>query len=84
MVDRAGLPRLTSGHVVEDILHGPAVRESALPHLCRVAGILLLSVSPGALVGVEEQHQLLLDQFPLLRVGGVSGSSRTPRSHRPH
>ena len=64
MVDSAGLARLTSGHVVENILHGPAVGESALPLL--TAG--LLPVSPGTLVGVEEQHQLLLDQLPLLRV----------------
>ena len=64
VVDSAGLARLTSGHVVENILHGPAVGESALPLL--TAG--LLPVSPGTLVGVEEQHQLLLDQLPLLRV----------------
>ena len=78
MVDRAGLPRLTSGHVVEDILHGPAVGEGALPLLA--AG--LLSVPPGALVGMEEQHQLLLDQLPLLRVRRVRGAGlhgpRTP------
>ena len=41
---------LTSGHVLEDILHGLAVGEVAL---------LLTS---GAHAGVEEHHQLILDQ----------------------
>ena len=41
----ADFSRLTSGHMGEDILDGPAVGEGALP---------LLPVPPGALVGVEE------------------------------
>ena len=75
MRDCTGLPRLAGGHVVQDVLHGPAVGESALPHLHGVPGALLLSVPPGAFVGVEEQHQLLLDQFPLLWISGVSSSA---------
>ena len=57
MVNCAGPAYLTSGHVAEDILDHAAVGQAALP---------LLS---GALMGVEEQHQLLLDQLQLLRVG---------------
>ena len=64
MVNCTGFARLTSGHMVEDILHGPAVGEGALPLL--TAG--LLPVPPDALVGMEEQHQLLLNLLPLLRV----------------
>ena len=78
MRDCAGFTRLAGRHVVQHVLHGPAVRESALPHLRSVPGTLLLPVSPGALVSMEEQHQLLLDQLPLLRVSRVSGGSRTP------
>ena len=62
MVNCAGFTRLTSGHMVEDILHGPAVGEVALSPLT----VGLLPVPPGALVGVEEQNKLLLDQTPLL------------------
>ena len=77
MRDCAGFTRLTGRHVVQDVLHGPAVGEGALSHLTSVAGTLLLSVSPGALVGVEQENQLLLDQLPLLRVSGVGRGSGT-------
>ena len=59
VVNCAGAACLTTGHMGEDILHGPAAGEGALP---------LLPVPPDALVGVEEQHQLMLNQLPLLRV----------------
>lgn len=49
-------------HVVEHILHGAAVRQVALPNLA--VGLL----SPLALVCVEQEDQLLLNQLPLLRV----------------
>ena len=52
----AGPASLTSGHVAEDILDQAAVGEGTLP------------LFSGALVGMEEQHQLLLDQLQLLRV----------------
>ena len=57
MVNCAGPAYLTSGHVAEDILDHAAV------------GQVALSLLSGALMGVEEQHQLLLDQLQLLRVG---------------
>ena len=50
MVSCAGFTRLTSGHMVEDILNGPAVGDVAL--LLLTVG--LLPVPHGALVGVEE------------------------------
>ena len=56
MVYCAGPASLTSGHVAEDILDQAAVGEGTLP------------LFSGALVGMEEQHQLLLNQLPLLRV----------------
>ena len=59
----AGLAGLTVGHVVEDVLHGAAVRQGAGPHL--PIGLL-----PSlALVCVKQQDQLLLDQLALLWVG---------------
>jgi len=59
----AGLPGLAVGHVVEDVLHGAAVRQGAGPHL--PIGLL-----PSlALVSVQQQDQLLLDQLALLWVG---------------
>ena len=50
MLNCAGFARLTSGHMVENILHGPAVGEVTLSPLT----VRLLPVPPGALVGVEE------------------------------
>ena len=47
MVSCAGFTLLTSGHMVEDILHGPAVGEVTL-------SVGLLPVPSEALVGVEE------------------------------
>jgi hypothetical protein len=73
----AGLAGLAVGHVVEDILHGAAVWQGAGPHL--PIGLL----SPLALVGVEQEHQLLLDQFALLRVGRGARDGYTA-GHRDH
>jgi hypothetical protein len=53
-------------HVVEDVLHGAAVWQGAGPHL--PIGLL----PPLALVGVEQQDQLLLDELALLWVGRVA------------
>ena len=58
---------LALGHVVEDLLHRAAVRERAGLVLSSAHGVLPLP--PLALVCVQQQHQLLLDQLPLLRVG---------------
>lgn len=58
----AGLAGLAVRHVVEDVLHGAAVREGAGAHLA--VGLL----APLTLVSVEQQNQLLLDQFALLGV----------------
>ena len=55
--------------MVEDVLHGAAVREGALAHLLSLRLLLLLfSISPLTLVGVQQKHQLLLDQLPLFWV----------------
>lgn len=59
----AGLASLAVGHVVEDVLHGTAVGQSAGPHL--PIGLL----PPLALVCMEQQDQLLLNEFALLGVG---------------
>lgn len=58
----AGLASLAVRHVVEDVLHGAAVREGAGAHLA--VGLL----APLTLVSVEQQDQLLLDQLALLGV----------------
>lgn len=73
-----GLAGLAVGHVVEDVFHGPAVGEGTRPHLA--VGLL----TPLALVRVEQQDQLLLDQLALLRVGRRTGrNTLTPdHSHR--
>ena len=68
MRDAAGLASLAGGHVVQHVLHGPAVGQCALSHLCSISCILLLSISSLTLVSMQQQHQLLLDQLPLLRV----------------
>lgn len=51
-------------HVVEHVLHGAAVGQVALPHL--PVGLL----PPLALVRMEQEDQLLLDQLPFLGVCG--------------
>ena len=56
-------------HVVENVFHGPAVRNLALPLLFTVAVVSVRLLSPLALVGVQQKHKLLLDQFPFLRIG---------------
>ena len=60
----AGLAR---GHVVQHVLHGAAVRQTALRHLAAVLSDLV--VPPLTLVSVEQEDQLLLDELPLLGVG---------------
>lgn len=68
----AGFAGLAVCHVVENILHGPAVGQRARSHLA--VGLL----APLALVGVEQQNQLLLDQLALLRVSrGACGHTLT-------
>lgn len=61
----AGLAR---GHVVQHVLHRPAVWQGALPHLRRVPCVLLLPISSLTLMSMEQEDQLLLDQLPLLRI----------------
>lgn len=68
-----GLAGLAVGHVVENVLHGPAVGQGTGPHLA--VGLF----APLALVRMEQQDQLLLDQLALLRVGcRSSGNTLTP------
>ena len=66
----AGLAGLAVGHVVQHVLHGATVRQGAGPHL--PVGLL----STLALVCVEQQDQLLLDQLALLRVSRGAGRRR--------
>ena len=66
----AGLAGLAVGHVVQHVLHGATVREGTGPHL--PVGLL----STLALVCVEQQDQLLLDQLALLRVSCRDGRGR--------
>ena len=54
--------------MVEDILHGLAVRQSARGIVFVLTALLL---SPLALVCVEQQDQLLLDLFPFFGVRGL-------------
>lgn len=54
-------------HVVEHVLHGAAVGQVALPHF--TVGLL----PPLALMRVEQEDQLLLNQLPFL---GVCGRGR--------
>lgn len=58
----AGFPGLTVGHVIEDVLHGPAVRQAAVRQL----SVTLLPTL--TLMSVKQENELLLDQLPLLRV----------------
>ena len=74
----AGLAGLAVGHVVQHVLHGAAVGKVALPHLA----VRLLS--PLALVGMEQEHQLLLDQLAFLRVGRRRRSGHCRRGRRRH
>ena len=73
----AGLAGLAVGHVVEDVLHGAAVGQIARAHLA--VGLF----SPLALVRVQQEHQLLLDQLALLRVGRGGHSNPTHPRGRP-
>lgn len=50
------------GHVVKDILEGSAVRQIAHVHLA--TGLLAAL----ALMRMQKEHQLLLDQLALLRI----------------
>jgi len=59
--DTAGFSSLTGGHMVQYILHSPAVGQGALPHLSSVTCILLLSISSLTLVSMKQQYKLLLD-----------------------
>jgi hypothetical protein len=63
----AVLAGLAGGHMKEDIFHSAAVRQRTLSDL-HPRLLLLLPVPPLALVGVQQEHQLLLDQFPLFRI----------------
>ena len=76
MRDTAGLASLAGGHVVQHVLHGPAVGQRTLPHLSSISSILLLPISSLTLVSMQQQHQLLLDQLPLLRVCRVRSTWR--------
>lgn len=60
----AGFASLAMSHVVEHVLHGAAVGQVAVSHL--PVGLL----PPLALVRVEQEDQLLLNQLPLLGVCG--------------
>lgn len=64
----ARLACLARGHVVQHILHRPAVWQGALPHLSCVACVLLLPISSLTLVSMEQEDKLLLDELPLLRI----------------
>lgn len=59
----AGFASLAVCHVVEDVLHGAAVGQGAGPHL--PVGLL----APLALMCMEQQDQLLLNEFALLGIG---------------
>lgn len=72
----AGLAGLAVGHVVENVLHGAAVGQRALPHLS--VGLL----PPLALMCMEQQDQLLLNEFALLGVSCWAGRhASSPRNH---
>lgn len=58
----AGLAGLAMSHVVKHILHGAAVGQVAVAHFS--VGLL----PPLALVRMEQEDQLLLDELPLLGV----------------
>lgn len=73
----AGLARLAVRHVVEDVLHGAAVGEVALPHL----PVRLLPAL--ALVRVQKENELLLDELALLWVSRV-GSRAHPWGYWRH
>lgn len=79
MVHARTLARLASlavRHVVKDVLHGTTVGQVTLPYL--PVGLL----SPLALVGVEQKHQLLLYEFALFRVGRWRHTAYCSRRHR--
>jgi len=57
--------------MVENVLHGAAVGQVALPHF----PVSLLP--PLALVRVQQEDELLLNQLPLLGVGGGGRCARS-------
>lgn len=72
----AGFASLAVGHMVEYVLHGAAVGQGAGPHL--PVGLL----PPLALVCMQQQDQLLLNEFSLLRVGRwACGHTTGSRDH---
>lgn len=78
MCHLAGFASLAVGHVIEDILHGAAVWEVALPHL--PIG-LLASLT---LVCMKQEHKLLLDEFAFLWVGSRCSGAHAWRGSRNH
>lgn len=64
------LASLAMSHVIEDVLHGAAMRQVALSDL---AVGLLASLT---FVSVKQENELLLDQFALLGIGGGRRSGR--------
>lgn len=70
-----GLSRLAMGHVIEDIFHGSTVGKRTRPHLS--IGLL----APLALVRVEEQDQLLLDELALLGIRSWASRHGLRRNH---
>ena len=73
----AGLAWLAVCHVVKDVLHCTTVGKVALPHF--PIGLL----SPLALVSVQKENKLLLDELALLWISCV-GSRTHPLGHRSH
>ena len=73
----AGLARLAVCHVVKDVLHGSTVGKVALPHL--PVGLLPAL----ALVSVQEEDKLLLDELALLRISRMCPRTH-PLGHRSH
>lgn len=74
----AGFPGLTVGHVIEDVLHGPAVRQAAVRQL----SVTLLPTL--TLMSVKQEDELLLDQLPLLRVSYRRRHRLHTRTHSKH
>lgn len=77
-VDRqtlAGFPGLTVGHVIEDVLHGPAVRQAAVRQL----SVTLLPTL--TLMSVKQEDELLLDQLPLLGISHRGSHRLSAHAH---
>lgn len=69
MGNLAGPAFVAMRHMVEDVLHGPAVRHLALLQLFPVDVMNVRLLPPLALVGMQQKYQLLLNQLPFLRIG---------------